>query len=241
MFKYLSVIIFIFLALLYYFMPLGVSAEFSQIFLTIATFLFAIFAGFFISRQGQRYSDIRNQISEFDGEMSSLYRQFGHLGKESQEKMKGVIQNHYYLILENKAWDYHFTHKSSTLTLTHQLAEETTKDQMLSSLKSLALERILSALRSLQVVRKKMVALHTERIPNFQWATLALLATILLITVSIIPSFHNILGSVLKGAFSSSIIFVLILLHQFDNLKFFEGTMGEHSAQDILDIFTGKR
>ena len=45
----------------------------------------------------------------------------------------------------------------------------------------------------------------------------------------------------LKSAFASSVIFVVILLSQFDRLKFFEGTIGESSAKDVLDIIEGRK
>jgi hypothetical protein len=216
-------------------------AESQNIFLTIATFLFAIFTGFFIARQGKRYSTIRDQITNFDGEMSAIFRNFGHFSKNTQEKAKKIIKNHYTKILNNKAWDYQFTHKSTTLVSLHELCEKTTKNKALPSLQHLALQRILEALRNLQKIRKNMISLHNERIPAFQFVLVYFLAIILLITVSIIPSTQYLLGSILKGAFSSSIIFVIILLHEFDRLKFFEGTIGENSAQDILNIFAGKR
>ena len=238
--KFLVLVIFIGLSTTYYFIPLKIENS-SQIFLTIATFLFAILTGFFISRQGSRYSSIRDQITKFDGEMSSIFRQFGHLGLNAQTKAKKIIKDHYTKIINNKSWDYHFIHKSNTLTFFHQLSESVAKDKPLPSLKHLALQRVLTALESLQVVRKKMIALHNERIPIFQWILIYFLAIILLIAVSVIPSQQFLLGAILKGAFGSTIIFILILLYKFDKLKFFEGTMGEKSAQDILDIFEGKK
>lgn len=238
--KILVPIIFVGLSLFYYFLPLKV-IDFSNIFLTIATFLFAILTGFFISRQGKRYSSIRNQITSFDGEMSSIFRSFGHLGKAIQEKVKIIIKNHYNIILKNQAWDYHFTHKSNTITSIHNLCEITLKNKQFTTLKNFSVQRILVSLQNLQKIRKNMVALHNERIPLFQFILVYFLAFILLVTVSIIPSEANILGSILKGAFSSSIIFVVVLLHEFDRLRFFGGTIGENSARDILNIFSGKR
>jgi len=240
MLKYIAVIIFLVLSALFYFLSFG-AEDTSQIFITICTFLFAIFTGFFIARQGRRYSNIRDQITKFDGEMSSMYRQFGHLGLEAQNQAKEIIKNHYEAILAHQAWDYHFINPSVTITSLHKLSEQTTKDESLPSLKHLALQRVLTALETLQIVRKSMIALHTERIPRFQWVLVYFLAFILLAAVSIIPSEGFLLGAILKGAFSSSVIFVIILLHEFDKLKFFEGTMGEHSAKDILDIFEGKK
>jgi len=238
--KILIPIIFIGVSLFYYFLPLKI-VDFSNIFLTIATFLFSTLTGFFIARQGKRYSAIRDQITNFDGEMSSIFRHFGHLGKIAQEKVKIIIKNHYNIILKKKAWDYHFTHKSNTITSIHKLCEITTKDKPFPTLKNFSVQRILVGLQRLQSIRKNMVALHNERIPLFQFILIYFLAIILLVTVSIIPSETNFLASILKGAFSSSIIFVVILLHEFDRLKFFEGTIGETSAKDILNIFSGKR
>lgn len=86
-----------------------------------------------------------------------------------------------------------------------------------------------------------MIALHHERIPRFQWILLVFLAGVLFITLSVIPSQGLIYSSILKGAFASSIIFVFILLRKFDRLDFFEPTIGEESAKDVIDIFKGKK
>jgi len=241
--KLLAVVIFIVLAVFYFFSaPLSnIDVGLSRVFLTIATFLFAIFTGFFIARQGTRYSKIRDQIATFDGTMSSTYRFFGNLNKEVQEKAQQIIKTHYETILKNKAWDWHFTHKSTTISSLHSLLDELAGNQKLPTLRSYALQQILVNLRMLQIARKNMIALHTERIPRFQWLLIIFLAAILLVTVSAIPSSHYLLGAILKSAFATAVIFVLVLLDKFDQLSFFEGVIGERSAQDILDIFSGKR
>jgi len=238
--KYIIIIILIITSVIYYFFSFG-SEESSQTFLTISTFLFAIFTGFFIARQGKRYSIIRELITGFDGEISSLYRHFGHIGQEAQKKAQSIIKKHYQVILEKQAWDYNFVNKSNTLTSLHYLAENSTKNKNLPSLKHLALQRILTSLENLQVARKGMVAIHEERIPKFQWFLIYFLGFVLLLSVSTISSQYYLLGSLLKGSFITSIIFIIFLLHQFDRLKFFENTIGEHSAYDILDIFAGKK
>lgn len=240
MLKYIAIIIFAALAIIYFHLPVE-TTETAQVFLTISTFLFAIFTGFFISRQGRRYSAIRDQITIFDGELSSCYRQFGHIGKTAQSASAKIIKQHYEKIIKNNAWDYHFTHKSDTITSLHILAEKYSGNKALPSLKHLALQRVLTALETMQISRKNMVSLYTERIPRFQWILVDLLAIILFVTVSTIPSEGYLLGAILKGAFSSSVIFILILLREFDRLNFFEKTIGEHSARDILEILSGKK
>ena len=235
------VIFIIFPLFLFYYFVSFFHSEFSQVFLSIATFLFAIFTGFFIARQGRRYSDIRREIAKFDGLLTSIYRFSGHLGIKAQNQAKDIIKKHYQTILKHKAWDYHFTHKSTTITSLHQLSERTAKDKSLNSLQNLSLQRILTALMDLQLTRKHMVVLHKERIPGFQWGLIIFLGVILLITLTIAPIDFPIWGAILKAAFGTSVILVIFLLYEFDKLKFFEKIIGKTSAQDILDILAGKK
>ena len=79
MLRYLISLIFVLLAIGYYLLPIPY-LETVSLFLSAATFLFAIFAGFFISRQGTRYSKIRELIADFDGGLSAIYRNIGHFG-----------------------------------------------------------------------------------------------------------------------------------------------------------------
>ncbi len=235
-----TVAIFILLSVLYYFQSFGEIANY-QILLTISTFLFSIFTGFFISRQGKRYSEIRNQITQFDGSLSNIYRQCGHLGKSLQNSVKKIIKKHYTDILKNHAWDYNFTHKSNTITGIHNAIEKTAGKKSLPSIQHLAVSQILGTLGDLQTIRKNMISLHNERIPIFQWVPLVFLAVVLFATLSVLPSSGLLYHAIMKGAFASAIIFVFILLRKFDKLDFFEPTMGEDSAEDVLNIFAGKK
>jgi len=96
---FLLTAIFVVLVFLYYYDVAGVQ-EIDKIFLTLSTFLFALFTGFFISRQARRYGDIRKLTSSFDGVMSATYRAFGHFGNEAQKKVGEIIANHYKMIID---------------------------------------------------------------------------------------------------------------------------------------------
>lgn len=215
--------------------------EVDKVFITVSTFLFAIFAGFFISRQNTRYDKIRERVSNFDGHMSSMYRSFGHLGYDAQGRAGEVMKEHYDKILKHKAWDYHFMHKSSTITSLHELLQEVAKDEGFPSLKNQTVNSVLSSLREVQIIRKNMVSGYQERIPKFQLVLLYCLAAVLLFTISTIPSQYLLFNSVLKAIFGISVIIVIVLLHQLDQLKLFEGTVGENSARDLLEIIEGKK
>ena len=173
--------------------------------------------------------------------MSAIYRTSGHLGARTQKEIGKVLKDHYRPILKNKEWDYYFTHKTSTLTLIHDIFEKRVGGAKLTSMPGYGLNRIVACLRDAQLVRKTLVALHHERVPGFQWVLLGLLTVILLITLSIIDSQFLFIPALIKAIFASSVITVLFILHQLDNLIFFKGIVGEKSAQDVVDIIDKKR
>jgi len=211
-----------------------------KLFLTIATFLFAIFSGFLIARQGTRYSAIRDVLNKFDGDMSFVYRASGHLG-EAQKEIGEILRKHYTPILESKTWYYPFTHKTTTITNIHSLYERIVGGKNLTSLQNAALSQTLRALLESQGLRKNMVSLYEERVPRLQWFIIGFLVTIIFVSLLIIPSQFEFLGSLFKGAFGTLLFFVLIFLRRLDRLEFFEGVIGENSARDVLDIIGEKK
>lgn len=224
----------------YYYNLFGENTNVDKIFLTLSTFLFALFTGFFISRQAGRYGEIRRLTADFDGNMSGIYRLYQHLGQDAQQASGDIIKDYYKKITKN-GWDYAFTHKTNTLTDLHNLIENTINKQGSDGLKGTVASRVVVGLQEMQKTRKNMVALREERIPKFQWMLIYLLSIILILTVSVIPSTLLLLGSVIKAAFILSILMVDVLLDKLDKLKLFEGAIGEHSAQDVVAIIEGKK
>lgn len=223
-----------------YFYDVFGSNDVDKTFITLSTFLFSLFTAFFISRQATRYSEIRKLTADFDGNMSGIFRLFEYFGKDAQQESGKIIKNYYKKIVEN-GWDYSFTHKTTTLTDLHHLIEQTINKKGNDGIKNVATSRIIVGLQEQQKTRKNMVALREERIPGFQWLLIYLLAAILIVTVSIIPSAFILLGSIIKAAFVISILMVAVLLKKLDGLKLFEGTIGEHSALDVVEIIAGKK
>ncbi len=234
------VLIFIVLSFVYYKFNFGASNT-DKVFITITTFFFSIFTGFFITRQGNRYTKIREIISTFDGKMSGVYRVAGNLSVNIQEKTGLVIKDHYDKIVNSKSWDYHFMNKSSTLSSIHSILEQEIGDNKKESLRNQSVGRILANLGDCQVLRKNMVMIYQERIPSFQWLLIFFFMIILLATVTVIPSQGFLLGSIMKSAFAVSIISVVIILYNLDNLHLFEKFIGENSAQDVLSIIKGEK
>lgn len=238
--QYFVFLLLIVLSYIYYHVDFGASST-DKVFITITTFFFSIFTGFFITRQGTRYTKIREIISTYDGKMSGIFRVAGNLSPKVQETVGVIISDHYKKILETKSWDYHFTHKSTTITSMHNVLEQEIGETKIESLRNQSLGRILTNLGDCQVLRKNMVMLYQEKIPAFQWGLIFLFVLILLATISVIPSMGFFLGSVLKAAFAVSIITVVMILKHLDDLHLFEKFIGENSAKDVLDTIEGSK
>lgn len=227
------------LSAVYYFVPFG--SEVDKIFLSISTFLYSIFTGFFISRQAARFNKVRETVTRFDGVMSNIYRTSIHVSKELQDEVGKVIENHYKRIFETKQWDYHFKHKSTTITSLHALLEEKVDDESVTKVSNQALGSIIKGLGAAQDIRKSMVALSRERIPSEQWILIVFFVVMLIGTVSTLASVGLFFPSILKAAFVVTVLSVMYILYRLNNLIYTEDIMGADSAQDVLDIIANKK
>ncbi|HRH04109.1 MAG TPA: hypothetical protein PLN13_14600 [Bacteroidia bacterium] len=173
--------------------------------------------------------------------MSGVYRVSGNISISVQQKIGIVIKAHYEKIIASKSWDYHFKNKSNSISEIHSILEQEIGGLKQESLRNQSIGRVLSNLGDCQVLRKNMVMLYQERIPSFQWFLIFFFVLILLATITVIPSVTFLLGSLMKSAFVVSIISVVIILYNLDNLHLFEKFIGENSALDVTEILSGKK
>lgn len=210
------------------------------VYLTVSTFLFSVFNGFFISRQSSRYSEIRTNLSRFDANMSIIFRESAHLEKEEHEYIKEIITNYYKSMLSKKDWAYYFTHKSTLVASLHEYMGVCGEKNM-DKVRGESIRVIMKTLDDIQVIRKALVSLKEETIPQLQQAFIYVLAVILFLAVLTLPSKGMVLASVIKSVYMVTVVLVVVLLKKFDDLTIFEGTIGEHSANDMLSIVEGRK
>jgi hypothetical protein len=227
------------LSLLYF--TVEIAEPVDRVFLSISTFLYSIFTGFFISRQASRFNKVRETVTKFDGLMSNMYRTSGHISAVLQTKIGEVLRTHYQKIFETKQWNYHFENKSTTLSSLHALLEEHIDEKKVTKLSNQSIGAIVKGLGAAQDVRKSMLALNRERVPFEQWILIMFFVAMLVGTVSTMSSVGLIWPAVLKAAFVISVLSVMYILRRLNNLAFTEDLMGSESAQDVLDIIEGTK
>ena len=236
----LIALVFSALSFVYFIFDFG-QAGTDKIFITITTFIFSTFVGFFIARQSARYTKIREIISTFDGKLTACYRASRNVSDAVYADIGAIITRHYRMIIDTKQWNYHFTHKSTTISDVHAVLEKNIGDQKKETLRGQAIGRMLTALSDCQVLRKNMVMLFYERMVLFQWVLMLLFVVILIATISVVPSVGVVFASILKAAFVATIIAVVFILRDLDNLHLFESFAGENSARDVIGIIEGNR
>jgi integrase len=215
-------------------------SEIFSTFLSVTTFLFAIFAGFFISRQGNRYSAMRDAIAYFDGEASDIYRQADLLPKKQKELIKALVKNEYQRIISEVDWEVAFMEKTRFMSDIMAVLASMQR-QKPHPVMATALNRITQSIRAMQTLRKRIIALGKERIPIVQWALIVSLAVIIITLIASIHFHLIIFTTLIKALFSTVVVLVLIMLFQFDQLKFYEDEIGLTTAQDVMDIIKGKK
>lgn len=238
---FIVIIVFILSFLGFLVMPNLRTEPLNGIYLEMAIFLFTVIVGFTVSRQNNRYRQIMKELTSFDGSVSAMYREFAHFGKQYQDRFQEIAIDHYEPIVAKHAWDYNIMHKSTTMRDTYRLVREALEDNSIASIESSSVSEIKKQLSDMQKNRKDMVALHSERIPQFQWFVIFFLALMLVITITSVSSYGNVVESLLKASFTTAIIATVVMLRKLDTLDLFESFLGEHSAQDVIDIFDGKR
>lgn len=213
---------------------LNISLDLASQLIVASVFFFALFSGFFIARQNDRYNKIVGIIAERDGLYSTLYRVFGLIPR-IQSEMREIIRAHYTRILDNNDWAYNEFHPSTTITrLTKAMGSVTDEEANLVKNNNL-FAVIWGAIQALQANRKNIIATYQQRLLLFQWILVYIFAGLTIV------SFHFLRAdlfwvNILKIVFGTSVFLVVLLIKQLDNLSIFGKDFSRNIARDVLRI-----
>lgn len=211
--------------------------EYSDI-VVATTFFFAVFSGFFITRQNERYSAILEELSNSDGLFSYVYRISGLLPR-IQKEVREIIRDHYTKIVETGNWAYHILNPSVTLIKLAKAFGSVSEEEISKPGVEPAYESIWDTISQLQIIRKKIIALYNTRLLFSQWLLIYVLGSLVVVSFGFVPS-SSLLINILKIIFGASVFMVWVLLKQLDNLTIFGKDFSKKSAQDLFRIIDEK-
>lgn len=200
-----------------------------------SVFFFALFSGFFITRQNERYTRIINALADREGAFSYLYRVSG-LVPRIQKEVREIVRGHYEKIMSSNNWAYHEFNPSVTLTELTKSFGSVTNDEIGGQAKiSTSYEMIWATLLQLQQLRKRIIAAHDERLLLFQWIVIYISAGILVFSLDFIQA-DSLMIDVMKIVFGTSVFLVVILIKQLNDLSIFGKDFNRKIARDVLRI-----
>ncbi len=228
------VIFIIIFSIFVFWVKLDISLDFASQLIVASVFFFALFSGFFISRQNDRYNKIVDIIAERDGLYSTLYRVFGIIPR-IQLEMREIIKEHYTKVLDNNDWAYNEFHPSTTITSLTKAMGSVTDEEANRVKNNNLFDGIWGAIQALQANRKSIIATYHQRLLPFQWILVYVFAGLTIVSFQFLQT-DLFLVNVLKIIFGTSVFLVVILIKQLDDLSIFGKNFSSNVAKDVLRI-----
>ncbi len=234
--KYLFLIIIFLIAYSLYVTQVQLHVDNYSDVVVAVTFFFTLFSGFFITRQNDRYTAVADEISNNDGLFSLLYRVSGVVPRV-QDKVREALRDHYQKIMDSNNWAYHVLNPSNTITRIFKAYSEV-NDEEREKLSQFG-DAYGSAFADIQVSRKKSLMLFHQNLLPLQWSIIIILAIMMIVAFNFIPT-YSLLIDALKIFFGLSVLLVVLLLKQLDNLTLFGKDFNKKTANDIFRILDEK-
>ncbi|MCH7551953.1 hypothetical protein IIB49_00985 [Patescibacteria group bacterium] len=215
-------------------MDINIELNIASELMVASVFFFALFSGFFIARQNDRYTKIIGIIAERDGLFSYLYRVFG-LVPRMQSEIREIIKKHYTKILESNNWAYNEFNPSTTITRLTQTMGSITKEEVSKIDGYSPYDGIWDTILQLQQIRKKIIAAYNERLLLFQWVLIYVFAGLVVLSFHFLQT-DSFLVDVIKIVFGTAVFLVVILIKQLNDLSIFGKDFSYNIAHDVLRI-----
>ncbi|MFH1308028.1 MAG: hypothetical protein ABIH72_04205 [archaeon] len=202
--------------------------------LTISTFLFAILAGFFISRLNSRYDKIRELISDEDALFLSFYKTSQVYGDNFAKKIAECIDNFYIV-----AFDFIIGNcYKETSEYFLKMWDEVIKIKKVKN--SSSNEYLFEQLTEIEKARNQAAALYNEKMSYGQWVILLALSGIILFSIFYIKT-SVLYSQIISVLLSTVLVLVLLLIRDLQNFMLGGGALLEESGQEVLMMIGKKR
>lgn len=200
----------------------------------MSSFLFAILAGFFITRLNTRFNNIKEIIAENDGFYVVLHSMCKVYGKNFTEKITNLIDGAYI-----EAYDYfgvktesYYKQESKYYFKIFDLVNSVEKEQKNS------FEELLACLRDIEKNRNKSNVYLIEKMRIGQWLLLGVFVTIMLFCLFYLKT-PLLYSQVVTILLSTGIIMVFLIMKDLYNLRLGGEVHMYESGQEVFE-YIGK-
>ena len=208
-----------------------------KLILTISTFLFAIIAGFFISRFNSRYDKMRELVATEDAYFLSLYNMSKFYGESFSKKMSEIIDK-YYLISYDFELGTYYKHNAKYLDLIYEELRRLFKKIYSGTNKNRPSDspftRMTMYMAILEDTRNKSSVLSYEKIRKGQWIILFILSSIIIFSIFYLKV-PEIYSQVITVLLSTTLVLVLLILRDLQNLRLGGTNLIMESGEEVFE------
>jgi hypothetical protein len=219
-----------------FFFPSHGASDPVELILTVASVLFAILVGFFISRANNRSDKVRDLVAAEDAHWLTLYKTASTINESFAKRIRELVDQYYIMVFDFVEFNYYKIGAAIFLSVYDELKR--IKSRIKSPTDSEAYGAILLELSQLEELRNSTSAVMSERIRRGQWTSLVLLATIIIVSLFYlrVPEFY---AQISTTMLSTAIVLVLLFVRDLQNFRISGGLILIESGQEIFD-FIGK-
>lgn len=221
-----------------FFVDLDIGLDIASEITVASVFFFALFSGFFITRQSERYSKIVEILAERDGTYSYLYRVFGMVPR-IQGEMRNIIRRHFTRIIESNNWAINEFSASTTLTEITKSMSSMTEEEKTRIAGSSPFDGIWQQVCQLQQNRKRIIAAYKQRLLPFQWILIYVFALLTVLSFGFLET-DLLFVNIIKIIFGTAVFLVVLLVKQLDDLSIFGKNFSKFVAKDVIRILDEK-
>lgn len=226
-----SVIAFVIFIVAAVLIPVSEPTSEAELILTLSTFLFAILAGFFITRANGRYNQMRELIATEDALWLTLYERSRFFGEKFSKKIGDIIDNYYITVLDIELGQYY---KQSAHYMRQLYDEFIRVEYKTGSNADQIYDDSLGIVKEIEDARNKSSVIALERLTKGQWGILILLVAIIIFSVFVLRG-GLLYSNVTSVLLSTILILVLLIIRDLENFKLAGQTLVIESAQENLE------
>ncbi|MBU0707966.1 hypothetical protein KKG41_06365 [Patescibacteria group bacterium] len=202
-----------------------------QLILTISTFLFAIIAGFFLTRLNTRYDRVRELVASEDALFLSFYRASIFFGTNFKQIIGKIIDKIYILSFDYDLGKY-YKHNSQYID---SIYDELAKVKKLKNEKALNLfDDMVVMLTDLEDNRNKSTVITTERLTKGHWSVMLTLSAIIVFSIFYLKT-EAIYSQVISILLSTVVVLVLLIIRDLQNFKHGGELLLSESGQEMFE------
>lgn len=204
-----------------------------ELILTVSSFLFAILAGFYISRQSKRFDNLRKLVASQDANWVSVFKTAEIIGKDFAKRIADRIDS-YYIVW----FDYAIgsdAYKNSAKHLDEVYEELRLHTELVGDNIDSVYDEIIIFLADIEKNRNRESVLSLEKITGGQWAALLILTGVIIFSLYylMVPALYS---KVITMLLSTVLVLVLLMLRDLQNLMHGGEMQLDESGQEVFEI-----